>query len=966
MQIGAVLLWSLLSLTIWSLSLEPDILPTVHLLACGPGSSAAHSSPYDLAVPLVGMQLRYRSAHWHTARVPLCSLASTPLLLPSLLSADMAIAMHFYMHKQCPQPSMPTMNYPESVTESNSGAPSEPESESARLPPTHPSYFPPIGKGPDHVPQAKNPHMNNSGNEPYAQVLYEAQSACAELKAFLTAYRLLCGVLDKKITPASNAAQVAVPQCLATMASSSSTHVLDTATIPFASPPASKPVHIKSKTTSSPIQKVKIKSPSPVHTFLPDKVETNKPNLALVPLTQSPSLLRLPIKCQSQSPLLMTCPAKRQKLITETWAGRQHQQVYAPNPTPAPSWNPAGQGLHPLSEDYCPSESHHGLSSRPSCYGAETFSSCSALSMAAPELPALSIETHLAWLTQVNKAILLSCPNASIQKWVAKLVKGKQQKKKAQDLKEAEPLLPPDVELLEKLAKNKALSDHWFWTQEFWLSVKPKSLGMENIEKKKGVNSTACYIVNFFGISIMQGKLRHSRGGKLPCWGHIGEEAKSEYVLLMEDKFPFLCICEDHWKSLELAQDNFSYAMLSVPTNDLDPLTSVKWPANDDTKAKEPDMRCMRVDKPDDSQVSQPALPVVNALKPLKPSSKQAQIPLPSFVSSLVASSSALDSAPSSPSLAAPQPPLALKAVSARPPPPMPNLSHLPPPPVIKPTIRPVPRPKPLGMCPLPQPPAKPPAPATVSHPPIMHSNILAHHSQNLFMTMFSLILLIHIPNHLKLEHTSSQGFDMGPQAQPLEPLSKTEDTLLGSGTSHQSHINDLGAPTPAESDPNVLLATSSTEQTQSSSPVSGEAKQVDDAVGGIPSPPVVDASTESSPESPSLPSSTSSFPNFPRKAPNEPNEYTEAICRCMKPDGSRPYRARRGCPLFRALFGQWWKTKHPGGTYEEFQRDWFGLSVEEQRPWVEKATDLYYQDHPNEHPDIYMLAAAGDTQEAV
>ncbi|KAJ3564140.1 hypothetical protein NP233_g8489 [Leucocoprinus birnbaumii] len=207
------------------------------------------------------------------------------------------------------------MTYPESVTESNSGAPSEPESdggsESACLPPTHSRYFPLVHMAPDCVPQAKDPHTSkfytryelniinsathqalvSSGNELYAQVLYEAQLMQAELKAFSATYRLLCGILDKKIVPSSNAADVLVPRQLATMTPSVNTLALDMATISFASPPAAKTVHVKSEFNYNPSPLKAAPCPSktivqakPALTFPPVKVE--ELNQSLIPSSQ--------------------------------------------------------------------------------------------------------------------------------------------------------------------------------------------------------------------------------------------------------------------------------------------------------------------------------------------------------------------------------------------------------------------------------------------------------------------------------------------------------------------------------------------------------------------------------------------------------------------------------------------------------------------------------------------------------
>ncbi|KAJ3556477.1 hypothetical protein NP233_g11965 [Leucocoprinus birnbaumii] len=275
------------------------------------------------------------------------------------------------------------MTYPESVTESDSSAPSEHESdsgsESARLSPTHPSYFPPVRKGPDHVPQAKNPHTNkffmrtelniinsathqalvSSGNEPYAQVLYEAQLTQAELRAFSSAYRLLCGILDKKLSPASNAADVSVPHHLATLTPSLNPLVLDTATITFASPPAAKLGLVKLEPKSSPIKlKAKPSStltapylnhpskptstfvhPKPLLNFLPVKAEVSEPSQSLVPSSQSPSPLRVSVKCQSQSPPSSLRPTKRQRIAVLT-------------PTTAPSPGHGGQVRRP--QPHCP------------------------------------------------------------------------------------------------------------------------------------------------------------------------------------------------------------------------------------------------------------------------------------------------------------------------------------------------------------------------------------------------------------------------------------------------------------------------------------------------------------------------------------------------------------------------------------------------------------------------------------
>lgn len=102
--------------------------------------------------------------------------------------------------------------------------------------------------------------------------------------------------------------------------------------------------------------------------------------------------------------------------------------------------------------------------------------------------------------------------------------------------------------------------------------------------KDKDANRTTRYIVDFTGTSITAkrasrirsyarsiwkdqiktGKLLRQWGGKNPSWGDVGEEAKSEYVALMEQEFPFLRMGEDHWKSHEMGQDNFSYAMSSL------------------------------------------------------------------------------------------------------------------------------------------------------------------------------------------------------------------------------------------------------------------------------------------------------------------------------------------------------------------------------------------------------------------
>jgi hypothetical protein len=120
-----------------------------------------------------------------------------------------------------------------------------------------------------------------------------------------------------------------------------------------------------------------------------------------------------------------------------------------------------------------------------------------------------------------------------------------------------------------------------FWTRQEWDDHESRSKDFSTLRRKggtrgpgrysKGVNVRTCYIEKEDGTPVCgdtAGKIRafarqiwvelYERGNAPGTWGQASLAASNKYIREMENRWPVLRYCEDHWKVHALATLNYS------------------------------------------------------------------------------------------------------------------------------------------------------------------------------------------------------------------------------------------------------------------------------------------------------------------------------------------------------------------------------------------------------------------------
>lgn len=112
---------------------------------------------------------------------------------------------------------------------------------------------------------------------------------------------------------------------------------------------------------------------------------------------------------------------------------------------------------------------------------------------------------------------------------------------------------------------------HWF-EQSYSVTRKRGKNGEANPEETKFAGSIlSCYLEDENGDEIPKAKRNEARsvakgffnyllreGKAPPAWGKAGIDIQNEYLHLMEGRFPFLRLCDNHWKAMRIATNSYS------------------------------------------------------------------------------------------------------------------------------------------------------------------------------------------------------------------------------------------------------------------------------------------------------------------------------------------------------------------------------------------------------------------------
>lgn len=119
--------------------------------------------------------------------------------------------------------------------------------------------------------------------------------------------------------------------------------------------------------------------------------------------------------------------------------------------------------------------------------------------------------------------------------------------------------------------KNSHDAKRLFWYKKHWTDSLKERKSKHHADSEKQ-NSTAAYIVDDTGEPVDYGiacKIRakarriwkdlKQQGyfNDVATWQELGDVALMHYYAEMEDEFPDLRHCDSHWKSEEIATDNF-------------------------------------------------------------------------------------------------------------------------------------------------------------------------------------------------------------------------------------------------------------------------------------------------------------------------------------------------------------------------------------------------------------------------
>ena len=140
---------------------------------------------------------------------------------------------------------------------------------------------------------------------------------------------------------------------------------------------------------------------------------------------------------------------------------------------------------------------------------------------------------------------------------------------------------PRIIKLLPQLDRKKFLKVN-HWTQEIYLARR-KNVKSEEAEgsidpddpepgsSEVKVSTTSCYMEDENGAQLPESQKAAARtkartfwiklfkaGKAPPSHGKLDIDIKDEYIALMEDSFPWLRYCENHWKSDQIWRNHYS------------------------------------------------------------------------------------------------------------------------------------------------------------------------------------------------------------------------------------------------------------------------------------------------------------------------------------------------------------------------------------------------------------------------